>query len=144
MIGLRLLLKRRVLAHDVCRTNRYLSLKVCTINRKNAIANQADNEATISQYVKSVGAEHPGINYMRLVLDDFTVEGPNGAHRCLLFNPLGMTLLDLRNLTPEKALKKRHLQQSLQLVLLALDLLHQAGVVHTGTSSSISPCTCLG
>ena len=43
-----------------------------------------------------------------------------------------MTLTDLRNLTPEKALEKGHVQQSLQLVLFALDLLHQAGVVHTG------------
>lgn len=105
--------------------------------RASAVPSQADTEAAVSRYVKSVGAEHPGINYMRLMVDDFAVQGPHGTHRCLLFNPLGMTLTDLRKLTPDKALDKSHLQQSLQLVLFALDLLHQAGVVHTGMSFSV-------
>lgn len=116
-----------------CRENRYLTLKVGTIDQKGAIPSQADTELAVSQYISSVGAEHPGIRYMRLVIDNFTIQGPQGTHRCLLFEPLGMTLTELRNLTTDKALEKGHLQQSLQLVLFALDLLHQAGVVHTGT-----------
>lgn len=75
---------------------------------------------------------------MRLVIGNFTVKGPHGTHCCLLFDSLGMTLTDLRNLTPERALEKDHLQQSLQLILLSLDLLHQAGVVHTGMFLPIS------
>ena len=47
------------------RDNRYLTLKVCTVNRESAVASQADTEAAISQYINSVGAEHPGIHYMR-------------------------------------------------------------------------------
>ena len=105
---------------------------MCTVNKQRAVPSQADTEATVSEYMRSVGAEHPGIRYMRLVVDDFTVDGPHGTHRCLLFDPLGMTLTDLRKLTPEKALEKGHLQQSLQLILFALDLMHQAGVAHTG------------
>ena len=115
-----------------CSANRYLTLKICTVDRQSAVASQADNEAAVSRYINDVGVEHPGIRYMRLMIDEFSVKGPCGNHRCLLFDPLGMTLTDLRNLTPEKALEKGHLQQSLQLILLALDLLHQAGVVHTG------------
>lgn len=112
--------------------NRYLTFKVCTVDRQSAVASQAENEAAISRYINDVGTEHPGIRYMRLMIDEFSIKGPCGTHRCLIFDPLGMTLTDLRNLTPKKALEKGHLQQSLQLVLLALDLLHQAGVVHTG------------
>ncbi|KAM0424572.1 hypothetical protein ACHAPT_010291 [Fusarium lateritium] len=117
-----------------CRANRYMTLKVCTVSRQSAVASQADTEVAVSQHIKSVGAERPGIRYMRLVADEFTIQGPHGTHRCLLFDPLSMTLTELRNLTPEKALEKSHLQQSLQLVLFALDLLHQAGVVHTDVS----------
>lgn len=93
-----------------------------------------DNEVAISRYLKSIDAEHPGKDLLRLVLDEFQILGPHGMHQCLLFTPLGLSYTDFRNLFPEKGLSKELLQQSLQLVLLGLDSLHQAGVVHTGTS----------
>lgn len=60
--------------------------------------------------VRSVGVEHPGFHYMRLMIDSFTVQGPHGSHHCLLFNPLSMTLTDLRKLTPDKILNECHFQ----------------------------------
>jgi hypothetical protein len=93
-----------------------------------------DNEVAISRYIKSIDAEHPGKDLLRLVLDDFQITGPYGMHQCLLFAPLGLSYTDFRDLFPEKRLSKELLQQTLQLVLLGLDFLHQAGVVHTGIS----------
>jgi hypothetical protein len=101
-------------------------LKVCIAGDDGA------NEVTISRYIKSIDAEHPGKARLRMVLDDFQIKGPHGSHRCLLFAPLGLTYTDFRNQIPEKAFNKELLQQSLLLVLLGLDFLHQAGVVHTG------------
>jgi hypothetical protein len=88
---------------------------------------------TVSRHLKSIDAEHPGKDLLRLVLDDFQITGPHRVHQCLLFAPLGLSYTDFRNLFPEKGLNKELLQQTLQLVLLGLDFLHQAGVVHTGS-----------
>ena len=86
-----------------------------------------------SDYISSIEADHPGKDRLRVVLDHFQVMGPCGLHTCLLFAPLGLTFTELRRIFPEKALNKDLLQQSLLMVLLGLDFLHQAGVVHTGS-----------
>ena len=101
-------------------------------------ANDVDNEVVVSEYLKSIDAEHPGKQLLRLVLDEFKVGGPRGLHQCLLFNPLGISFTKFRNLFPKKRLNNILLQQTLQLVLLGLDFLHQAGVVHTGISPPFS------
>lgn len=111
--------------------NLLLTLKVCITQEGAAKVN---NELTISRHLKSIHAEHPGKDLLRLVLDDFQITGPHGMHQCLLFAPLGLSYTDFRNLFPEKGLNKELLQQTLQLVLLGLDFLHQAGVVHTDIS----------
>ncbi|KAH3921525.1 hypothetical protein HBH64_040840 [Parastagonospora nodorum] len=108
--------------------NILLTLKVCILQQG---ATKVNNEVAISRHLKSIDAEHPGKDLLRLVLDDFQITGPHGMHKCLLFAPLGLSYTDFRNLFPEKGLNKELLQQTLQLVLLGLDFLHQAGVVHT-------------
>ncbi|GAB1314585.1 EKC/KEOPS complex subunit BUD32 [Madurella fahalii] len=102
-----------------------LTLKVCVAEEN------AENEVTISNYIKSIQAEHPGKERLRVMLDNFQVQGPFGRHQCLLFTPPGLTYTDFRKLFPENALNVDLLRQSLLMVLLALDFLHQAGVVHT-------------
>lgn len=62
------------------------------LHRKGEVINQAETEAAVSQYVNSVGRQHPGIRYMRLMIDQYTVEGLHVAHHCLLFDPFRMTL----------------------------------------------------
>lgn len=107
-----------------------LTLKVCIATQDAA---KVDNEVAISNYLKSVdAAEHPGRQLLRLVLDHFQLSGPHGTHQCLLFNPLGISFSLFRNLFPQKGLSPKLLQQTLQLVLLGLDFLHQTGVIHTG------------
>lgn len=88
----------------------------------------------ISQHLRSIDAEHPGKDLLRLVVDHFQITGPHGMHQCLLFAPLGLSYTKFRNLFPEKGLNEELLQQTLQLVLLGLDVLHQASVVHTDIS----------
>ncbi|SPQ26008.1 b1b38639-ff8f-442c-80ee-ddf63355fa02 [Thermothielavioides terrestris] len=96
---------------------------------------EGNNEVAVSRYLESIDAAgHPGKQLLRLVLDEFQIEGPQGTHQCLLFAPLGMSFTKFRNLFPDRGLDKVLLQQTLQLVLLGLDFLHQAGVVHTDLS----------
>lgn len=96
------------------------------------------NEVKVSELVRSIEAEHPGKARLRVALDTFQIQGPHGSHQCLVFAPLGLTHTKFRTLFPDNALNKDLLQQSLLMVLLGLDFLHQVGVVHTGTTPSLS------
>jgi serine/threonine protein kinase len=120
----------------ITRENILLTLKICIAGQE---ATKVDSEVAISQYLKSIDAEHPGKQLLRLVLEDFHIADPHGMHQCLLFNPLGISFSKFRNLFPEKGLNIELLQQTLQLVLLGLDFLHQAGVVHTGMIYLVVP-----
>jgi hypothetical protein len=111
------------------RNNVFLTLKVCIAGKNTSTV---DNEVSISRHLSSIDAEHPGKEILRLVLDDFQITGPHETHLCLLFRPLGITFTKFRNLFPGKVLDKSLLHQTLQLVLMGLDFLHQAGVIHTG------------
>jgi len=114
----------------VPRKNDFIALKICITGKDTS---DIDNEVAISEYLQSVDpAGHPGKDRLRLVQDHFRITGPHGTHQCLVFAPLGLSYTKFRNIFPDKALNKLLLQQSLQLVLLGLDFLHQAGVVHTG------------
>lgn len=101
-------------------------LKVCPTGE------DTKNEVTISRHINSIEADHPGKTRLRVVLDSFQIYGPHGPHQCLLFTPLGLIYTDFRNRFPDMVPERDLLQQSLLMILLGLDFLHQAGVVHTG------------
>jgi hypothetical protein len=88
----------------------------------------------ISRYLKDFGSEHPGLSLLRLPLDDFKLESPAGAHQCLVYEPLGVTYTQFKIEYSEKAFSRDMTQGGLRMILYGLDLLHQAGVVHTGKS----------
>jgi serine/threonine protein kinase len=116
--------------------NRLLALKV-GISGKHS---EPGNESAVSDCLKSTDtAGHPGKNVLRLVLDHFQLAGPHGTHHFLLFEPLGISLTEYRNRFPRNPLPENLLQHLLRLVLVGLDFLHQAGVVHTGELTSKSP-----
>ncbi|KAH9995941.1 kinase-like domain-containing protein [Xylariaceae sp. FL0662B] len=110
-----------------------LTLKICNVARD---ATKVNIEVAISQHLKAAEGEHPGRELIRMVLDDFQITGPHGTHHCLLFEPLGISITEFRNMFPEKGLSKKLFQQTLQLVLLGLDFLHQAGIIHTDLSAN--------
>jgi hypothetical protein len=123
-------LAKWLMIDGISRKHVFHTVKVCVVEREST---EEHNEVIVSKHLKPIEAEHPGKELVRLVQDHFKIDGPHGTHQCLLFQPLGMSLTDFRNLLPQKAFDKRLLQQSLQLILLGLDFMHQAGVVHTGT-----------
>lgn len=105
-----------------------VALKVCNIDENET------QEVAISRHFRSINADHPGKQYLRVALEDFYVKGSHGLHQCLVFPALGMTLTNLRDLFDERALEKTLLQRFLLVIVTALDFMHQAGVVHTGMS----------
>ncbi|PMD61934.1 kinase domain-containing protein [Hyaloscypha bicolor E] len=72
--------------------------------------------------------EHPGEKMVRSVLDSFDITGPNGNHKCMLYQPPFLQLL------PQNRFPKDLTQKSVQLLLIVLDYLHRCHVVHTDLS----------
>ena len=91
-----------------------------------------DQETTIYEYLKSHPLEHPGKSRIRSVLESFEIPSPNGNHKCMLYQPLGMTFTEFLRLLPQNKFPTELAQKSVQLVLIALDYLHQCDIVHTG------------
>jgi len=97
----------------------------------------SDREITINEHLKSNPIEHPGKDIVRRALDSFEIAGPNGNHKCMLYQPLGMSFTEYLKLLPQNRFPKDLAQRSIQLLLIALDYLHQCHIVHTGRLSII-------
>lgn len=115
-----------------------MAVKVCALRQKfrdSEARTQAESEQAVAAFFNSIQIEHPGINSLRLLRSHFEVQGPHGTHPCLVHTPLGMNLLQLRNVMQNQVLPTPLLQHTLLRVSFGLDLLHQAGVIHTGMFS---------
>lgn len=70
---------------------------------------------------------------LREMYDSFELRGHAGNHRCLVLQPMHMTLLEMMRLNP-RPFDLPLLKMTLKRLLLALDYLHtEANIVHTGT-----------
>ncbi|PWY85762.1 CMGC/CLK protein kinase [Aspergillus sclerotioniger CBS 115572] len=105
----------------------YYTLKVCVQGQ------QPNNEIATSEHLRKC-SDHSGKKLVRLVLDSFELVGPHGKHTCLIYQPLGMTFTEFRDLLPERKFPKNLLQRSIQLTLIALAFMHENHVIHTGQS----------
>ena len=92
----------------------------------------SDQETTIYECLKIHPIKHPGKNRAQNVLDLFEVAGPNRNHKCMLYQPLGMSFNEFLRLLPQNRFPRELAQKSVQLILIALDYLHQCDVVYTG------------
>ena len=91
-----------------------------------------DQEIALSRYLENCSLDHFGKTMIRPVLDSFDVVGSSGTHKCLLYQPLWWSFAAFLDLLPERRFPKDLVQQSTQLLLIALDYLHKCDVVHTG------------
>ncbi|EYE91453.1 kinase-like protein [Aspergillus ruber CBS 135680] len=109
--------------------NRYLTLKL------HVRANQPIRELQITQHLQRIQQRHGGEKYTRVALDSFQLEGPHGVHHCLVYEPAGMDMNQLLDVF-EGALPMAVHKTAIWSVLVALDYLHNAGVVHTDVQSN--------
>lgn len=92
-----------------------------------------DREAKIYEHLSKVNSPHPGQALIRELYDSFDLQGPMGRHRCLVLQPMHMTLLEMMGLNP-RPLDLPLLKMTVKRLLLALDFLHsEAGTIHAGT-----------
>lgn len=104
-----------------------------------AKASTTDIELSILNHLAQLAPEDTNSEHVTTLLDTFTHDGPNGIHRCLVFEPMGPTAASLVDELPENKPKKFGKPQRypywiakrvLHHTLRGLAFLHQNGVVH--------------
>jgi hypothetical protein len=79
---------------------------------------------------------HEGRKYVRKMYDSFELQGPYGTHICLVHQPLGISLSELKELTPDGLFSPELIRQSLRCILAGIQVLHkEIRVIHTGKLS---------
>ena len=120
-------------ALTIPRDKKYRVLKVTTSLPKFPTA--TDRELKIYGHLTQVNSPHPGQLLIRELYDSFDLQGPFGKHRCLMLQPMHMTLLEMMKLNP-RPFDLPLLKMTVKRLLLALDFLHtEAEITHAGTQS---------
>lgn len=110
------------------RDHEYVTLKVFVSKHR-----QAQNEEKVYQHLRGVQTCHQGAEGIRFLKDHFQLPGKYGPHECLIHEPLGPTLKDIREMSKGEKVSEDLLKSIVKYLLLALDFLHAEGrVVHTG------------
>ncbi|PGH23964.1 CMGC/SRPK protein kinase [Polytolypa hystricis UAMH7299] len=108
------------------RQHRYTALKVYICH------SGSKQEGRVLQHLQSSKTQHPGKGKVRMMLDIFEIDGPDGSHQCLVNEPLVTSILHFQAVLPDKSLGEDMLKPLLQELLVALDYLNsEAQVVHT-------------
>lgn len=108
--------------------HKYITLKVC-LQDSPAI----HLELAACNHLDAITASNPDALLVREPLDSFKATGPGGEHRCLVHEPLGMSMETLRQLIPGRKLSENILKLFLLHLPKALDFLHtDAEMIHAG------------
>lgn len=108
---------------------RYVSIKIAASDI------HATREATINAQLLSSNTEpsHDGFAFTRTPVDEFQLQGPEGAHSCLVYKPMRETLFQLQRRMLGQKFVLPLFQFYTYCLLEALDYLHtRCHIIHTG------------
>ncbi len=115
------------------REHEYVALKVFVSRHR-----QAQNEEKVFRHLRAIKTNHPGAKGIRFLRDQFQLPGKYGPHECLVHEPLGLTLKDIREMSEGEKVSVQLLKPIIKYLFMALDFLHtKAQVVHTGKSTQL-------
>jgi len=111
--------------------NTYIALKVYINNSK------VHRELGVYQRINDLQSRHRGRDHVRKLLTSFEVQGPHGRHICLVHQPLGISLEELKDTyADDGVLEADAVREIFRHVIIGLQFLHEeAHVIHTGESS---------
>ncbi|KAI7369621.1 kinase-like protein [Hortaea werneckii] len=119
------------LCRDLQRQFEYAALKIYVNNSK------YHRELPIYEEINDLQTNHEGRKYIRKLYDSFELQGPHGRHICLVHQPLGISLGELKQLTPDGLFSAELIRQTLRCILSGLQFLHkEARVIHTDLQPS--------
>lgn len=114
---------------------RYVAIKINTSNH-HTHQGAAENELAILQHISRTNRSHEGWNFVRRLLDSFTLVGASGKHLCLVLEPLREPLWLYRRRFVGGVIPSDILKITVQMILHGLDYLHSdCQIIHTGISA---------
>jgi serine/threonine protein kinase len=118
------------------RNHRYVTLKIYASNQPQIAREVAALEHINSVLSASRPVKHVGVARIRRLLDKFEISRPKSSRTnlCLVFEPLGISLADVRKTLCGGQMRGDLLKGTVWYMLQALDFLHRkAKLVHGGT-----------
>ena len=91
-----------------------------------------NQELEVYRHLASVTKEHAGRQYIRQLEDSFTLRSQDGEHDVFVMTPLGMSLRTLQEMQKDGIFQQTLVVSALSQVLIGLNFLHEADVIHTG------------
>ncbi|KAL8982760.1 MAG: hypothetical protein Q9177_005173 [Variospora cf. flavescens] len=108
--------------------NRNVALKIIV-----AIASESSSESRILRLLeqhRASGPDSTGEQSVAKLLDEFTFEGPNGRHTCLVSEPAGCSIADSQEAGDGWLFPLQIARAIATKIVLGVEFLHRVGVVH--------------
>lgn len=109
-------------------TKEYVAVKILTADATDGNKQGVLREAEIMRAITDLPENGP----LPSLLDNFEIEGVHGLHLCLVMNTLSPDLNAFRTTAPNMALPIHTVKLVIAEMLEGLNILHQAGIIHTG------------
>ena len=117
------------LARDLL-SNRYVALKITV-----AEAFEASSEIQILRHLsKTYDPNFAGYSYLSALWDDFSINGPNGQHRCLVSKPARRSIASLKKASNQWLVPIKIARAITAQAILGVQSIHRSGIIHGGKS----------
>ncbi|KZF26692.1 protein kinase [Xylona heveae TC161] len=119
------------LCRDLQKRHEYVAIKIY-IN-----CSKYHREVPIYEEINKLETNHEGQTYVRKMYTSFELQGPYGTHICLVHQPLGISLGELKGLISDKVFDGELIRQTMRCILTGLHFLHkEVRVIHTDLQPS--------
>ncbi|RYP00068.1 hypothetical protein DL764_006618 [Monosporascus ibericus] len=104
---------------------RYVSLKILA-----ATASESSNEGKTLRFLQNGDSAHLGKQFIPALLDQFTFDGPNGHHLCLVGVPYGCSISESKEDSADSMFPKEAARSITAQLMMGLSYLHACGICH--------------
>ncbi|KZF25645.1 protein kinase [Xylona heveae TC161] len=104
---------------------RYVALKILV-----GAALEKNSEGKVLRALSSCKTDHPGRAYVSTLLDEFTINGPNGSHLCIVNEAAGCSVAQSKEASITWKFTPKVARAISAQALLGLDYIHSCGIIH--------------
>jgi serine/threonine protein kinase len=112
---------------------RWQSQRIAVLKINNRSSHVANHERDIEDHIARTNPSHRGHGILRTCFESFEVNGPEGKHLCLAYEPMREPIWMFQRRFAHQKLPLSIVKAYLQILLAGLDYLHsECNIVHTG------------